>query len=81
MRYPSPSAKTAPIGTQYAAPQPLTEQRVDGTYHQRMPWPDRDAERLQGALIDSPSPRAGWGTALTCLTAVASSLILIKGCA
>lgn len=46
-----------PIGTKYSAVASLCEQRTpDGTYHQRMPWPGYDMDRLQGALLRSPRP-------------------------
>ena len=80
MKHPSPSAKTAPVGTRYTPATPLTEQRLEGTYHQRMPWPDQDATRLQNAMLDRPGGSSGWFTALTCLLAVFCGLMLVKGC-
>lgn len=70
-----------PIGTKHTQAQSLCEQRTADTYHQRYPWPDRDAMRVQDALLGRPSPRAQWGTALTCLAAVVGALVLLRGCA
>lgn len=74
---PSSNAKRAPIGTKYSAVASLCEQRIDGTYHQRMPWPDRDDERLQSALLGASSPRAEWAVALTCLFAVVCGMAAV----
>lgn len=78
MKRPSPNARVAPIGTRYTPATPLTEQRNGGTYHQRMPWPDDDAARLQRHLLNAPRGRADLVTALTCLLAVLSGLALIS---
>jgi hypothetical protein len=70
-----------PIGTKHAQAESLLEQRTGATYHQRYPWPDRDAMRIQHAYLGGASPRAQWGTALTYLLAVVCGLgLVLKGC-
>jgi hypothetical protein len=69
-----------PIGTKHTQAESLLEQRTGATYHQRYPWPDKDAMRIQDAYLGRASPRAQWGTALTCLLAVCSAFALLRGC-
>jgi hypothetical protein len=67
-----------PIGTKHAQAESLLEQRTGATYHQRYPWPDRDAMRVQDAYLGCASPRGRWGTALTCLGAVVAGLLAVR---
>jgi hypothetical protein len=69
-----------PIGTKYDAPPSLLEQRTSDTYHQRYPWPDDDATRVQLALLKTTTRMADWVVALTFAIATASGLLLVKGC-
>lgn len=69
-----------PIGTKYSAAASLCEQRTSDTYHQRMPWPDRDADRVQDAMLNGPPRHSGWVFALTCLLAIVCGLATVRGC-
>ena len=70
-----------PIGTKYIKPDTLLEQRSEGTYHQRYPWPDKDAVRVQNALLGQTSSMGQWVTGLVGLGAVVAGLFLLRGCA
>ena len=70
--------RITPIGTKYSAVASLCEQRTpDGTYHQRMPWPGQDMERLQSSLIGRRSPPPTKAAVLVVLVSLASAAFIV----
>lgn len=64
-----------PIGTKYVPAESLCEHRDGLNYHERYPWPGRDMETLQSALLRRPR-RRDWRTPLALLVAVVGALVL-----
>jgi hypothetical protein len=68
-----------PIGTKYVPPPSRLEQRTHNTFQHTSPWPDKDASRVQGALLGA-KPERPWLTAFLYLTLAVSLMLLLRAC-